>query len=336
MVVAAIGLQNMEPDLQGKDAALRSQITEARARLEQLLSSEERVLSVFKLLIQFSELASLREIRRKHPCRYGLVQFTQDGKAIVALPKSATAADFLHAFAHTIVRSLPADTLRTCKQCLNSSSNDAEADFEELFACALERFYWDDAPGDRSPDREPVRKALREVYPAPAGTRIDVNVSPRLRDLFSRWCRENPPNYSGDGTACMPQPLGDPAAIGLNSNQPNKAIARRASAVSVPWQLLCACTLATLVGLFKLPYGYYIILRAAICIAAAFGFSLALQRRSDKWMWIYGAAAVLYNPVFPVRLGDKGFWVILNFTTIGVFWLAFARKGPRFTPGANP
>lgn len=155
-----------------------------------------------------------------------------------------------------------------------------------------------------------------------------MNVSPRLRDLFGRWCRENPPNYSIVGAAGVPQPLGDPPTIGPNSTRSNKAIARRTPAVSVPWQLLCACTLATVVGLFKLPYGYYIILRAAICIAAAFGFSLALQQRSDKWMWIYGAAAILYNPVFPVRLGDKGLWVILNFATIGVFWLAFARKRP--------
>lgn len=158
MVVAAKGLQNMEPDLQGKDAALRLRIGEARGRLEQLLSSEERVLSVFKLRELNEELASLREIRKKHPCRYGLVQFTQDGKAIITLPKSATAADFLHAFAHTLVRSLPADTLRTCKQYFNSASSDAEADFEELFACALERFYWDDAPGIGAPKGNPFGK----------------------------------------------------------------------------------------------------------------------------------------------------------------------------------
>jgi len=196
MVVASTGPQNMEPDLQGKDAALRSQIREARSRLEQLLSSEERVLSVFKLRELNEELASLREVRKKHPCRYGLVQFTQDGRAIVTLPKSATAADFLHAFAHTIVRTLPADTLGICKQYLNSASSDVEADFEELFACALERFYWDDTPGDRSLDREPVRKALRKVYPTLIGTRIDLNLSPKLRDLFDAGVAK-PPDYSG-------------------------------------------------------------------------------------------------------------------------------------------
>jgi len=323
----------MEPDLQGKDAALRSQIREVQGRLEQLLSSEERVLSVFKLRELSDELASLRELRKRHPCRYGLVEFTQDGKAIVTLPRSATVADFLHAFAHTFIRCLPAGTLKTCKQYLNTASSDAEADFEELFACAWERFYWDDAPEDRSPDREPIRKVLREIYPASAGTRIDVNVSPRLRDLFSRWCRERPPDYASDGAVDMPQGLRDPASSGPNGTQagtlPSHEITRRGPAVSVPWQLLSICTLATVVGLFNLPYGYYIILRAAICIAGAFGFSLALQQRSDKWMWTYGVAAILYNPVFPVRLGDKVLWVILNFATIGVFWFAFAlRKRP--------
>lgn len=323
----------MEPDLQGKDAALRSQIREARSRLEQLLSSEERVLSVFKLRELNEELASLREVRKKHPCRYGLVQFTQDGRAIVTLPKSATAADFLHAFAHTIVRTLPADTLGICKQYLNSASSDVEADFEELFACALERFYWDDTPGDRSLDREPVRKALRKVYPTLIGTRIDLNLSPKLRDLFDAGVAK-PPDYSGVTAAGPSAKVTETSALPSQDSafripartESKQSSAREAVAVSVPGQLLCACTFATIVGLLRLPYGYYVILRTTICISAAFGFSLAVQRRSDKWMWIYGVAAVLYNPVFPVRLGDKVLWIILNVATITVFWLAFRMR----------
>lgn len=306
-------LQRMNFNLQSEDAALRSQITEVQGRLDQLLSSEERVLSVFKLRELKERLASLRETRNRHPCPYGLVQFAQDGKAIVTLPKSATAADFLHAFAHAMFRSLPPDTRRTCNQHLNSTSNDTDADLEELFACAWERFYWDDAAEDRSLDRGPLRKLMREVYRAPTGTRIDVNVSPKLRDLFGCWCRANPPDYSGIASTGPLASVEQTSALlsqDLVSRGPariqSKAFARGATAVSLPWQLLCACTLATVVGLLKLPYGYYVILRATICIAAAFGFSLAVQRRSDRWMWIYGVTAILYNPVFPVRLGDKG------------------------------
>lgn len=30
-------------------------------------------------------------------------------------------------------------------------------------------------------------------------------------------------------------------------------------------------------------------------------------------------SAVLYNPIIPVRLGDKDLWILLNFATLGLF-----------------
>ena len=159
----------MDSDLQNKDAALRFRINVIQSKLEQFLSSEERALLVVNLRELRDELASLVETRTKHPCPYGLVEFTEQGKAILVLPNSATAADFLHAFGHTLMRNLPSDKLSVCKKHLNTISSDSYADVEERFACACERFYWDDDPSDRNPTRESVRKALRQIYPTTAG-----------------------------------------------------------------------------------------------------------------------------------------------------------------------
>jgi len=317
----------MNSDLQNKDAALRFRISEIQAKFEQFLSSEERALLSINLRELKNELASLAEIWNKHPCPYGLVEFTQEGTANVILPKSATAADFLHAFGHTLMRHLPSDKLSACKTYLNTTNSDSYADIEERFACACERFYWDDDPSDRNPGRESIRKALRKVYRTTTGTRIDVTVSPTLRDMFRLWSHETPPNYFADADIPPNVQQASSASIDLSRTNPIPTPPpHNRMAFTIPWQLLCACTLAVVVGFFKLPYGYYIVVRTTICIAAAYGFSLALQQRSDRWMWVYGVASVLYNPVFPVRLGSKELWVILNVLALLVFWGAFWRS----------
>ena len=50
-------------------------------------------------------------------------------------------------------------------------------------------------------------------------------------------------------------------------------------------------------------YGYYMLLRTAICLTAAYGFSKALDLRRSFWLWVYGSVAVLSNPILPVRAG---------------------------------
>jgi len=54
---------------------------------------------------------------------------------------------------------------------------------------------------------------------------------------------------------------------------------------------------------------------------AAVGFSLALNQRLRLWLWMCGVVIVLYNPLLPVRVKEKGVWVILNFATIVQLWI---------------
>ena len=91
------------------------------------------------------------------------------------------------------------------------------------------------------------------------------------------------------------------------------------------WILSAVSTLFVLCGLAKMPYGYYMLLRTAVCLTAAYGFSKALDFESRLWLWVYGSIAVLSNPIFPVRLGNKGIWEIINIVTIVFFWIGSAK-----------
>jgi len=85
-------------------------------------------------------------------------------------------------------------------------------------------------------------------------------------------------------------------------------------------------TTAVGVGFGSMPYGYYSLLRLGIC-----GFSLFLLFGNPpvriQWQrWLLGASAVLYNPVLPVRIGDKNIWIVLNTATVLFFWLVAVRS----------
>ena len=75
------------------------------------------------------------------------------------------------------------------------------------------------------------------------------------------------------------------------------------------------------------PYGFYTLLRFAVCGSAIY---LALQANDFKkpaWVWIMGAMAVLFNPLVPVRF-PRSVWQITDFIAAAVFAtsLAMIRK----------
>ena len=84
-------------------------------------------------------------------------------------------------------------------------------------------------------------------------------------------------------------------------------------------------TTAVVIGFADLPYGYYMLLRLFLCGVSLFflvGANLVLE---DWHRWTLGGFAVLYNPVLPIYLYDKGLWIIANIATVIVFWIVGAR-----------
>ena len=83
------------------------------------------------------------------------------------------------------------------------------------------------------------------------------------------------------------------------------------------------CTVLVVIGVFELPYGYYTLLRLCLCGAAVAVIFLAYDSLNEVSRWLFGAIAVLYNPIIPIYLGDKSVWIVLNVITVLVFWFIF-------------
>lgn len=74
------------------------------------------------------------------------------------------------------------------------------------------------------------------------------------------------------------------------------------------------------IAVLPLPYSYYIGLRWFVTGVALFLAWKEYERHNsaNSYMWIFGAIAILYNPIIPVHF-FKGLWVILNLGTAAVF-----------------
>ncbi len=80
-------------------------------------------------------------------------------------------------------------------------------------------------------------------------------------------------------------------------------------------------TVLFLIGFARMPYGYYNFLRLAVCAMSVYSAVLYVKstRRVNPAVIVFGVLALLYNPIIPVRLGDKGIWIIINIITAIIF-----------------
>lgn len=69
-----------------------------------------------------------------------------------------------------------------------------------------------------------------------------------------------------------------------------------------------------LIGLADLPIGYYTIVRIAVCLISA--MSCYWSFKSDEKVGIatvvFGLLAILFNPIIPVYLQNKGAWTVID------------------------
>ncbi len=59
------------------------------------------------------------------------------------------------------------------------------------------------------------------------------------------------------------------------------------------------------------PYGYYVLLRIVLCGICAFLAYRALKIGNEKWAWILGVTAVIYNPIIPIHL-TREIWSVVK------------------------
>ncbi|MBK6774557.1 MAG: hypothetical protein IPG74_01475 [Flavobacteriales bacterium] len=90
--------------------------------------------------------------------------------------------------------------------------------------------------------------------------------------------------------------------------------------------LLCAALL--FLALVRLPIGYYTFLRIAVTIGALLLLYHHWTRSGiNAWVVLFGAVAILFNPLLPIYLGDRSLWLPFNLTG-GVLFMVAAFRMP--------
>ena len=86
--------------------------------------------------------------------------------------------------------------------------------------------------------------------------------------------------------------------------------------------VIYAAMAALLLALLPWPYAYYQLLRWFMC--GVFAYAAVISVNRGGWLpWMFGAAAVLYNPIAPIHLGRE-VWSVVNVATVVL--LAVVRK----------
>jgi len=107
-----------------------------------------------------------------------------------------------------------------------------------------------------------------------------------------------------------------------------------------PSVILPIAALCFLLGaaLGRWPYGFYVLLRLFVTVAAVYLAYTAAQRRRVFWAWLMGAIALAYNPILPLRM-QRSDWQIVNILTclpLGAFAAVELSNIRQQRTGAHP
>jgi hypothetical protein len=92
----------------------------------------------------------------------------------------------------------------------------------------------------------------------------------------------------------------------------------------MPVGVIYACAAMLFVGAAPLPYGYYTLLRLVACGVFAFAAFVAADRKQKVLPWVFGLAALLFNPIVKVHL-SKELWAFVDIAA-AILLLATVKK----------
>ncbi len=78
------------------------------------------------------------------------------------------------------------------------------------------------------------------------------------------------------------------------------------------------------------PYGFFTLLRFVVFASSAYVAWMAYEAQKEKWVWIFGFLAVLFNPFIVIHL-NREIWSVIDlivavFMIISVFMLKLQHK----------
>ena len=90
--------------------------------------------------------------------------------------------------------------------------------------------------------------------------------------------------------------------------------------------LYIACCIILGIALLPITGGFYTLVRIAITIGAV----IAAFQNSSKfiiiWIIMFGIVAILFNPIIPVYLHDKGAWMMIDIIAMILFIIQIVRN----------
>lgn len=78
------------------------------------------------------------------------------------------------------------------------------------------------------------------------------------------------------------------------------------------------------VGVFSLPYGYYILLRFVACGVFACAAFITYENNENVLPWVFCVLVIVFNPVLKIHF-PKELWAVVDFCA-GVFLLLVSKK----------
>jgi hypothetical protein len=84
---------------------------------------------------------------------------------------------------------------------------------------------------------------------------------------------------------------------------------------------LIAAVMLVFAAAEKQPDSFYTLLRWVCCAVFAYSAITSLQMKRMLWLVIFGALAVLFNPIFPLPL-DRSQWIVADWFSIGAMVIA--------------
>ena len=78
-------------------------------------------------------------------------------------------------------------------------------------------------------------------------------------------------------------------------------------------------------ALWNHPYGYYQLLRWVVMIVGAYSAYSVYEDKNNTWAWIFGAIAVLFNPIIPFTFA-KETWQVIDIATAIVIFINVIKK----------
>lgn len=67
------------------------------------------------------------------------------------------------------------------------------------------------------------------------------------------------------------------------------------------------------------PYGFFTLLRFVVFASSVYVAWMAYESQKEKWVWIFGFLAVLFNPFIVIHL-DHEIWSVIDLI-VGVFMI---------------